>query len=180
MVVQENSIRIEIPDGRGIRLKECAPFDRIRGDTLHDFDLIWQNPDDPRLWLVELKDYGELIDRDPNYQYLLANLKDKCRDTLYVLASTWAGSEFGDRLREDVLQTFPGYPDTAVPVRPVIILNLEPGFEPLLGKLKTALNADQDLMSTLAVMDVESVLVVPPGHPFIRDQLQVTVEVDSA
>lgn len=178
MIINENSLRVEVPDGRWFRLKRCDAFESIRGDTLHDVDIIWQNEGDSRLWLVELKDYGELIDRDPNHGYLVSNLKEKYRDTLYVLASVWAGSAFGNQLRKEIQRTFYNFPEEICPIRPVVILNLEARFQAMYGELKTALNASQGLMSTLSVMDVSHIMVCPPHHPFVRDKLQITIETD--
>ena len=176
MQIQENTLQVTIPDGRVFRLQDCDTFVSIRGDTPHDFDVAWQNADDERLWLVEFKDYGELVPSSANQAHLEANLTDKIKDTLYILASVWAESGFGRELRNDIELTFPTFPKTACPIRPVVVLNLEERFTGLLGQLKTSLNADQDLMSTLAVMDIEHILVVGPNHPFIDEELQISIQ----
>jgi hypothetical protein len=175
MVVEENTLRMTVPDGRAFRLGACATFVTIPGDTLHEMDVAWQNEDDGRLWLVELKDYGELVSEDPNFSYLVENLADKVRDTLYVLASVWAGSAFGNDLRRDIEATFPDFPSEPCPMRPVAVLNLEAGqVGPLMTKLNTELN--DEMQSVLAVMDIERLLVVTPDHPFVTDQLRVEIE----
>ena len=176
MRIQENTLDVTIPDGRAFRLQDCDTFVSIRGDTPHDFDVAWQNAGDERLWLVEFKDYGELIPTSPNQGHLETNLADKIKDTLYVLASVWAASEFGRQLRSDIESTFPNFPRTACPIRPVVILNLERRLTPLFSQLMTALNTDQNLMSVLSVMDIERILVVSPDHPFVREQLQIDIQ----
>jgi hypothetical protein len=174
--IEENSIQFEVPDGRSFRLDECETFQRIEGDTPHDVDVIWQNEGDDRLWVVELKDYGELIPADPDREYLQENLTDKIRDVLYLLASLWAESEFGRQLRNDVEETFPSFPETKSPLRPVAVLNLEEGQKGFAGALMTDLNSDGGLTSTLSVMDVSHILVVNPDDPFVEDVLQVEIE----
>lgn len=179
MQFQENTLNVTIPDGRVFRLQDCDTFVSIQGDTPHDFDVAWQNAGDDRLWLVEFKDYGELVPSSPKQDYLEANLTDKIKDTLYILAAVWSKSSFGDRLREDIEATFPSFPATACPIRPVLILNLEERYESLLSQLMTALNADQDLMSTLTVMDITRILVVGPEHPFINNELRIDVQLQT-
>lgn len=179
MRIQENTIQLEVPDGRFFRLKECETFEIVRGNTPRDVDVIWQNEEDDRLWLVEFKDYGASIPEDPDPDYLATNLTEKIRDTLYTLASVWADSDFGQQLREDIEDTFPGFPDTACPLRPVAILNLEEEYVELFGALMTSLNGDQDLMSVLAMMDVSHIAVVDPDRDFVRDQLQVEIQTDT-
>lgn len=178
MDIKENTIRLEVPDGRSFRLDDCDTFLEIEGDTLHDVDVVWQNEEDERLWIVELKDYGELIPKDPDREYLQENLTDKIRDVLYLLAALWAESDFGEQLREEVEEGFPNFPETACPIRPVAILNLEEEQEALISALMTDLNSDGALTSVLSVMDVSHVLVVDPDHPFVEDELQVDVETD--
>jgi hypothetical protein len=178
--VEEHTIRLEVPDDRSFRLDDCDTFRYIQGDTLHDMDVVWQNEGDDRLWLVELKDYGELIPRDPDRDYLRENLTDKIRDVLYLLAALWAESDFGDRLRNDIEEAFPDFPETARPLRPVAILNVEDDQKGLIGALMTDLNADGALTSVLSVMDVSHVLVVDPEHPFIGDELQIDIETGDA
>jgi hypothetical protein len=177
--IEENTIRFEVPEGRSFRLDECDAFWRIEGDTPNDVDVVWQNEGDDRLWLVELKDYGELIPADPDREYLQENLTDKIRDVLYLLASLWAESDFGRRLRRDVEEVFPTFPETKPPLRPVAVLNLEEDQEALTSALMTDLNTNGELMSILSVMDVSHVLVVDPDHPFVEDELQVEIETGS-
>lgn len=179
MRIQENTIQLEVPDGRSFRLKECETFETVRGNTPRDVDVIWQNEGDERLWLVELKDYGALIPADPDLNYLKTNLTGKIRDTLYTLASVWAESDFGQQLRDEIEDTFPDFPDTACPLRPVAVLNLEQEYVGLFGALLTSLNGDQDLMSVLALMDVSHIAVVDPDRDFLRDELQVEIRTDT-
>lgn len=176
MDIEENTIRLAVPDGRSFRLDDCDTFLGIKGDTLRDVDVVWQNEGDERLWLVELKDYGELIPKDPDREYLQENLTDKIRDVFYLLAALWAESDFGDRLREDIEEAFPDFPETACPIRPVAILNLEEDQQALISALMTDLNSDGALASVLSVMDVSHFLVVDPNHPFVEEELQVDIE----
>jgi hypothetical protein len=178
MEITENTLQVVVPRGRSVRLQACETFKQVTGDSLNDVDVLWQNEGDDRLWLVELKDYGELIPEDPDKSYLKENLTDKVRDTLYVLASVWAGSDFGFQLREDIQGQFPDFPDRPDEIRPVAILNLEESYAQLISSLMTDLNTNSKLRSVLSVMDITRLLVVGPDHPFVEDQLQIEVRSD--
>jgi hypothetical protein len=52
MRIQENTIQLEVSDGRFFRLKECETFETVRGNTPRDVDVIWQNEENYHLYLV--------------------------------------------------------------------------------------------------------------------------------
>lgn len=177
MEFTEPGFRVTVPASRAFRLSECETFVRNKGDSLHEYDVIFQNDGDPTLWLVEFKDYREFAREDVPLDHLMENLRDKTQDTLYVLASVWSETDFGVALRDDIEETFPHFPDHATSIRPIMVLSIPEGSEALMGELNTMIRHDGDLLSTMGVMDITHLLAITPGHGFIRDKLGISVEI---
>lgn len=86
-----------------------------------------------------------------------------------MIASVWSGTRFGQKLRGDLEETFPDFPDAAVPIRAAAIIHSDVPDSAALGSLNTALNG------ALAEFGLETVVVLDATSPDLEDRLGIRV-----
>jgi hypothetical protein len=175
MDFRENTILITVPDDHYFRFEECDAYEQVKGKGMKEMDVGWVDGDD--LWVVELKDYGQHIPADLRKQ--LAKVRDnvplKVQDTLAMLGAAWSKTAWGRDLLQDIRQTCATFPDTAVPIRTGVIINIENRSDiQLLQSIKDRIAAD--LKGELEIMGVESIVVLPVGSPRIQQDMGITVQ----
>jgi len=108
----ESGLRLNLPKGQHFRY--CEAYKLLCGQKLKEMDFGWWQPEQNRLWLIEIKDYAHLTTEERLPNHLLDNLVDKATDSLLMLASCWAktgkGREFFSCLPPPI-QQFPESPE---------------------------------------------------------------------
>lgn len=112
MTETESSITLEFPDNNYFRICDCTAYKQLQ--HIREMDFCWYNQNDDKLFLIELKDWGnDSIDeeKDPSikqdkiiekkegiYKYRIKNLLEKSLDTLCMFSSILLKRPLGNRI----------------------------------------------------------------------------------
>lgn len=112
MIHTESSISLEFPDDNWFRFQDCIHYKRL--NHIREVDFCWYNEEANRLFLIELKDWGdESLDEenDPKYsqediknkkkgisKYRVRNLFEKSVDSLSMFSSILMDRPLGNRI----------------------------------------------------------------------------------
>ncbi len=125
--LEESGFRLEVEDNlHPFRIGQCGSYQRLSGKHLKEMDIGWVEP--RRICLLELKgDEAWTSQKPPSpSEALLANLEEKARDVLLMVAAVWAGSPFGKELGAELPQPFPKSP---TPLKLMFLVDTPKGME---------------------------------------------------
>lgn len=172
--VEEGALIVSLPDDRYFQIEGTEAHDAISGHQVKVVDVGWQYENDP-LWLMELKDLG--ADIPATLQEKIGEFRDaipvKIVHSLLMLGAVWGGTPFGEKLRQEIVETFPDFPTEPQSIRAAVVVNVEP---PVDKQLLFALS--DSIENAVHVMGVDRVAVVPVGAPELRDRLGIQVMED--
>lgn len=124
-VREESGYQFELPDDRTFRFEECATYrNHLKAHELKEMDFGWiTDTDPPAVWLAEVSNYG----LGPEAQTVgvsdfLDEAVQKISDSLLMLSTVWAQTSAGQRLRHDIEQTCPNFPEHVVDLRVAVLL----------------------------------------------------------
>lgn len=170
--ISEGNLTISVPENRYFRFEDSQTYDSVKANGLTEADLAWMVDEENALWIMELKDYG------PQSQGQLAQAREKLRTRLpkniahavLLVSAVWANTPLGNKLRQDIEQTFPEFPDEALPIKAVAVINVENTDIPLIGPLSDAVRAALD------AFELDIVLVLPASSDRLEADLGIRIE----
>jgi len=169
--VEEGALMVRLPDDRYFRIEGTDAHNAISGHQVKVIDFGWQYEDEP-LWLMELKNLGP--DIPATLQDKLGDFRDaipaKIVHSLLMLGAVWGGTPFGEKLRQEIEETFPDFPIEPQSIRAVVVINVEP---PVDEQMLVALS--DSIENAVHAMGVDRVAVVPVGSQEIRNRLGIRV-----
>lgn len=114
MSITESAITLNFPDTNYFRLQDCQEYRKLQ--HLREMDCCWYDHSNDRLYLIELKDWGNgtlTEESDPSYSkqeiekkkagitnYRIKNLLEKSQDTLCMFASVLLQRGAGNRINQ--------------------------------------------------------------------------------
>ena len=168
----EYRFRFTLPDERAFRFEQCAAYNAVKSRGVKEMDFGWL--DGQTLWLMEFKNYGAGVPATPKKEHLQDNLAEKIRDSLMLLGTAWSQTAFGNQLHGDIVQTCSAFPQRAIDVRPLVVMNLErKDATRLITPLRDEIEALLD--GVLHCFGVSHIPVLPAGHPMIEDRLGIRI-----
>jgi len=169
--IREGALVASAPEERYFRFEDCATHAKVSGLGVSECDFVWAT-EEGEFWVMELKDYGsdsraELAD---NVDTLRTALPKNVMHACLLLSAVWAETEFGKKLRADIEQTFPAFPQQAQPTRAALVIRLEKATDgPLLLALQDA------IQGALKILSLESVIVLPAMDENLEDQIGIKI-----
>jgi len=171
--VREDRLVVSLPEDRYFRLEKSWTYAKVKAHALTEVDFGWMNDEEEGLWLMELKDYGANRPSVASVQQKLRNqLPKNIAHAVLLVSSTWAGTPFGLNLRQDLEDTFLEFPDEAVPIRAVAVINVGNVDPSSFWALTTALR------SALSAFDLEKVAVLPASSSRVEEDLGIEIQYD--
>jgi len=170
--VREGRLVVSVPEDRYFRLEESPTYEAIKGQKLTEVDFAWMIDSDEALWLMELKDYGG--NRRPTIaekaEDLRNDLSKNIAHALLLVPTVWADTRLGRKLKRDVEETFPDFPEEATPIHGVAVLNADKYDPTTIGALTTAVR------SSLSAFGLETVAVLPASSDRVEDELGIEIQ----
>jgi len=172
---EEGNLIVSVPEHRYFRFEQCDAHAKVSPNGVSECDFAWTT-DRGNLWLMELKDYG------PNSQGELTEAVEALQTKLpknithaYLLVSAvWAGTGFGQALRDDIEMTFSNFPDDPRPTCAALVIRLEnPQDTVLLLGLKDA------IQGALSGLGLKAVLVLPALDSTLEDKIGIRIKSQS-
>ncbi|MEM0991983.1 MAG: hypothetical protein AAGI49_03060 [Bacteroidota bacterium] len=116
MHLVESSIALEFPDNNYFRICDCNEYRRLNG--IREMDVCWYDKNGNKLFLIELKDWGNAsIDEENNdsipkgvidekkkgiENYRIRNLLEKSIDSMCIFSSILLNRSCGRRVNSDI------------------------------------------------------------------------------
>jgi len=125
----ESGHQFELPDERSFRFEECETYQSLKSSNLKEMDFGWiegREGQAQTVWLLEVSNYalGSDVRNHFDLESFLDEIRQKITDCITMLAAIWNNTEVGQRLRLDIEQTCPAFPNYAVGIRPTVLLKI--------------------------------------------------------
>lgn len=171
--VREDRLVVSLPEDRYFRLEKSETYAKVKAHALTEVDFGWVKDGGDGLWLMELKDYGGNRPSIASAGQKLRNrLPKNIAHAVLLVSSTWAETPFGLNLRQDLEDTFPDFPDEAMPIRAVAVINVGTVDPSSFWALTTALR------SALSAFDLEMVAALPASSNRLEEELGIEIQYD--
>lgn len=116
MHLKESSITLEFPDNNYFRICDCKEYRKLNG--IREMDICWYDKNENKLFLIELKDWGNAsIDEEGDKsipqniidekkkgieKYRVKNLFEKSIDSMSIFSSILLDRSCGRRIQNDI------------------------------------------------------------------------------
>jgi hypothetical protein len=141
--VKEAGFKVSLPQASSFRLSELTPYAQLCGRCRKEMDVGWCDDAKGHTVLLELKgaEVWHAFDstKATAHDHLVESLSGKATDVLLILASVWAGTDFGARLSPLLPAAARKFPGTSK-LKLIFLLDTPASRAPLLGAVKDELN----------------------------------------
>ena len=172
--VREDRLVVSVPEDRYFRLEDSPTYKAIKGQKLTEVDFAWMIANDETLWLMELKDLGG--SRRPSIADKAGELRDDLPENIahavLMVSTIWAGTRLGQKLKGDIEDTFPDFPQEAKPIRGIAVIHADQYDQATIGALSTAVR------SALSAFELETVAVLPASSDRVEEELGIEIQYD--
>jgi len=170
--VREGRLVVSVPEECYFRLEDSPTYKAIKGQKLTEVDFAWMVDNDDALWLMELKDFAG--QRRPSISDKAEELRDDLPENIahavLMISTVWANTRFGQKLREDIEETFSNFPDESVPIHGVAVIHADQYDRATIGALHTAVR------SSLSAFELDTVAVLPASSDRVEDELGIEIQ----
>lgn len=169
--VREGRLVVSVPEKRYFRLEVSPTYKAIKGQKLTEVDFAWMIDNDDALWLMELKDLAG--HRRPSISEKAEELRDDLPENIahavLMISTVWADTQLGQKLRTDIEETFPDFPEESTSIHGIAVLHADQYDAATIGALHTAVR------SSLSAFELDTVAVLPASSDRIEDELGIEI-----
>lgn len=169
--IDEGGFTVSVPEESYFRFEDCPTYDRIGSHGVTEVDFGWKEEGADQLWLMELKNYGPKGgELHQDIDQLREELPKNLVHSFLLIATVWADTALGRKLRSELEQTCPDFPEDSCSVRTVLIVRTQSIADRVyLPSLETAIQEAVD------VVEFDDVLVLDAADDRIEADLGIQI-----